>query len=68
MLAWVCNYRLVLEKLEGACLRCKVPTTTAETVTFHLAGALSGVKRLSMWLTNGTVSCWVGANMGGNVG
>ena len=47
---------LVVEKLEGACLRCKVASTTAETVSFKLAGTLTATKSLSMWLTNGTVS------------
>eukprot|EP01048_Picozoa_sp_COSAG05_P005603 COSAG05_NODE_337_length_11164_cov_11.970357_4_plen_963_part_00 len=47
---------LVLEKLEGACLRCKVASTTAETVSFMLAGTLTATKSLSMWLTNDTVS------------
>ena len=50
------DFTLVLEKLEGDCLRCKVPATTAEMVSFTLTGALKATKSLSMWLTNGTVS------------
>lgn len=47
---------LVIEKLEGDCLRCKVPTTTAETVSFQLTGQFARISALKMWLTNGTVS------------
>jgi hypothetical protein len=47
---------LVIEKLEGACLRCSVPATAAETVTFQLAGPLAGVENLALWLTNSTHS------------
>ena len=50
------DFTLVLEKLEGDCLRCKVAATTAETVSFALTGALRATRSLSMWLTNGTVS------------
>jgi hypothetical protein len=50
------DFTLVLEKLEGDCLRCKVPATTAEMVSFKLTGALEATTTLSMWLTNGTVS------------
>ena len=50
------DFTLVLEKLEGACLRCKVPATMGESVSFTLIGALADTKTLSMWLTNGTVS------------
>lgn len=35
---------------------CKVPATTAETVSFTLTGALKATSSLSMWLTNGTIS------------
>ena len=50
------DFTLVLEKLEGACLRCRVPPTSAEVVSFRLAGALASTTALHMWLTNGTVS------------
>ncbi len=45
---------IVLEKLEGNCLRCAVGATTAETVTFQLAGPLAGVTSLFVWITNST--------------
>lgn len=50
------DFTLVLEKLEGDCLRCKVPATTGEVVSFALTGPLKATTSLSMWLTNGTVS------------
>lgn len=43
---------IVIEKLEGRCLRCAVPATTAEDVTFRLAGPLMRVRRLAQWLSN----------------
>ena len=46
---------LIIEKLEGDCLRCRVPATAEETVTFHLVGALSGIKSLHVWQSNASV-------------
>ena len=44
---------IVLEKLEGAALRFKVPPTVAETVSFQLsAAAYNGVTSMTMWLSN----------------
>lgn len=48
------DFTLVLEKLEGDCLRCKVPSTTAEDVTVHLKGPLKSGRPLHVWLTNST--------------
>ena len=45
---------LVAEKLEGRCLRCSGQTTSTETVTFKLDGALAGIKTMQMWVTNQT--------------
>lgn len=52
------DFTLVIEKLEGACLRCKVPATTAETVSFSLSGSLAqpSTTTLSTWVTNSSVS------------
>ena len=58
---------IVIEKLEGACLRCRVPSTTAESVTVSLRGLGLGLgpdnttvgtelASLVMWVTNATVS------------
>eukprot|EP00656_Telonema_subtile_P023201 TRINITY_DN2455_c0_g4_i1.p1 TRINITY_DN2455_c0_g4~~TRINITY_DN2455_c0_g4_i1.p1 ORF type:complete len:1051 (-),score=162.84 TRINITY_DN2455_c0_g4_i1:218-3370(-) len=54
--AGAADFSLVLEKLEGDCLRCKVGPTTDEVVSFQLAGALLGVETLAMWLTNSSAS------------
>lgn len=43
---------LVIEKLEGACLRCQVPSTTSETVSFKLAPVYAHVTSLACWLSN----------------
>ena len=43
---------LVAEKLEGRCLRCAGQTTSTETVSFKLAGALAAHKTLQMWRTD----------------
>lgn len=49
------DFSLVVEKLEGACLRCSVNRTTAETVSFALAGPLLQARVvLAVWLTNAT--------------
>ena len=56
------DFMLVVEKLEGACLRCKVPTTSGETVSFVLAGPLNPSSSqtaplaLATWVTNSSVS------------
>lgn len=42
-------FTLVLEKLEGPCLRCAGQTTTAETVSFKLGGSLADITRLQVW-------------------
>ena len=54
--AGAADLTLVIEKLEGACLRCRVPATAAEVVSFQLAGPLRSTPSLAMWLTNSTVS------------
>ena len=60
------DFSLVIEKLEGDCLRCKGGPTTAETLQFKLTGGLGGfgnsemetkpksggVQELSFWCTN----------------
>lgn len=43
---------LVIEKLEGDCLRCRVGATTTEVVTFRLEGALAGISALHVWQSN----------------
>ena len=52
------DFTLVLEKLEGACLRCAVSATTTETAAFTLAGPLLEAKpeKLATWITNSTLS------------
>jgi len=46
------DFTLVLEKLEGDCLRCKVAATTAEVVELQLDGPLRTGRPLYVWLTN----------------
>ena len=47
------QFSLMLEKLEGDCLRCKVGATAAENIEFRLAGSLAAsVTALSCWVTN----------------
>lgn len=49
------NFTVILEKLEGRCLRCAGQTTETETVTFQLSAALAAVTpKLQIWLTNET--------------
>ena len=49
------HFTLVAEKLEGRCLRCAGQTTSSETVTFKLAGAIAHVAGpLQLWTTNRT--------------
>lgn len=48
------NVTIVVEKLEGDCLRCAGGATQAETVTFTLAGGLEKHRRLQLWSTNST--------------
>ena len=43
---------LIIEKLEGACLRCQVPSTTSETVSFKLAPVYAHVTSLACWVSN----------------
>ena len=43
---------IVLEKLEGAALRCRVPATQPETVRFNLSVAFKGLTSMAMWLSN----------------
>ena len=52
------DFTLVVEKLDGSCLRCSVAKTTAETVDFTLAGSLLAAKptALATWITNSSVS------------
>ncbi len=45
---------LVVEKLQGRCLRCAGQATTAETITFALAGSLASHTVLQVWQTNET--------------
>jgi len=45
---------LIIEKLEGACLRCRVAPTTTEPVVFALTGPIAGVTRLALWCSNAT--------------
>ena len=45
---------IVVEKLEGRCLRCAGQNTTTETVTFQLTGPLTAHKVLQVWQTNET--------------
>ena len=45
---------IIVEKLEGACLRCSGQTTQPETVVFELVGALANYTTLSFWSTNET--------------
>ncbi len=47
------DFSLVIEKLDGDCLRCHVDATRSETVTFSLAGGLKQ-SSLAAWLTNET--------------
>lgn len=49
------NFTLVLEKLEGRCLRCAGQTTSTETVSVKLSDSLAAVApRLQLWITNET--------------
>jgi galactosylceramidase len=48
------NFTLVVEKLQGDCLRCAGANTVAETVSFRLTGGLERFKRLQFWSTNET--------------
>lgn len=50
------NVTVVLEKLEGRCLRCAGQTTTTETVSIKLSPALAAIAtKLQVWLTNETI-------------
>ena len=46
------DFSLVIEKLEGACLRCKVGATTSESVSYKLAAVYAGVDSLACWVSN----------------
>ena len=48
------HFAVIIEKLEGACLRCSGDTTQPEEVTFTLEGALVHFTVLSLWSTNQT--------------
>jgi hypothetical protein len=50
------DFTLILEKLEGDCLRCTVGKTSPETLSFVLQGSLKGTTSLNMWVTNSTHS------------
>jgi len=50
------DFSLIIEKLEGRCLRCSVGVTKAESVIFRLTGVLAGTTSLAQWLTNSTHS------------
>jgi hypothetical protein len=43
---------IVLEKLEGAALRCRVPPTKAEVVHFRLAQRYRSVQSFARWISN----------------
>ena len=45
---------IVIEKLEGAALRCRVPATQPETVQFNLSVAVGykGLRSMAAWLSN----------------
>eukprot|EP00117_Sycon_ciliatum_P003339 scpid27803/ scgid8175/ Galactocerebrosidase; Galactocerebroside beta-galactosidase; Galactosylceramidase; Galactosylceramide beta-galactosidase len=56
------DFSLIIEKLEGDCLRCKGQNTTNETVDFVLSGGLGGypdgsvkISSLRLFCTNSTV-------------
>lgn len=46
------NFTVVVEKLQGACLRCAGETAVAEELTLTLAGGLERFRRLQLWSTN----------------
>lgn len=48
------NVTIVVEKLQGDCLRCSGEVTATEQVTFVLAGGLQRVRRMQLWSTNVT--------------
>ena len=48
------DFSIVVEKLEGACLRCAGESTQPETVVFQLSGGLENHASLTFWSTNET--------------
>jgi hypothetical protein len=55
---------IVVEKLEGKCLRCAGETTAGETVTFQTGGGLVGPGTvLHVWRSNQTVQFWRDADV-----
>ncbi len=48
------DFTVVVEKLQGPCLRCAGPSTSAEVVAFQLAPSLLPRESLSFWSTNET--------------
>ena len=49
------HFSLIVEKLEGRCLRCAGQTTTTETISFQLRGGLERAGLvLQLWVTNQT--------------
>jgi galactosylceramidase len=48
------EFSIIVEKLEGACLRCAGQSTEPEVVILQLAGGLENYQYLSFWSTNET--------------